>query len=43
MERTISWLQNARRLCIGLEKSTAMLQAFPNLACAILLIKQVLV
>jgi len=42
VERTISWLQNYRRLCIRWEKSTAMFQGFLHLTCAILLIKQVL-
>ena len=42
VERTISWLQNYRRLCIRWEKSTAMFQRFLHLTCAILLIKQVL-
>ena len=42
VERTISWLQNYRRLCIRREKSTAMFQGFLHLTCAILIIKHVL-
>lgn len=42
VERTISWIQNFRRLCIRHEKSTAMFQGFLHLGCALLLLKQVL-
>jgi transposase len=42
VERTISWIQNFRRLCIRHEKSTAMFRAFLHLGCAVLLLKQVL-
>jgi transposase len=42
VERTISWIQNFRRLCIRYEKSTAMFQGFLHLGCALLLLKQVL-
>ncbi len=42
VERTISWFQNFRRLCIRYDKSTAVFQGFLHLGCAILLIKQVL-
>jgi transposase len=42
VERTISWIQNFRRLCIRYDKSTAVFQGFLHLGCAILLIKQVL-
>ncbi|MFN7022055.1 MAG: hypothetical protein ACK4WH_12110 [Phycisphaerales bacterium] len=41
-ERTISWIQNFRRLCIRYEKSTAMFQGFLHLGCTLLLLKQVL-
>lgn len=37
VERTISWLQNYRRLCVRWEKSTLMFQGFVHLTCAILL------
>lgn len=42
VERTISWIQNFRRLCIRYEKSTAMFQGFLHLGCTLLLLKQVL-
>jgi len=42
VERTISWIQNFRRLCIRYEKSTVMFQAFLHLGCTLLLLKQVL-
>ncbi len=42
VERTISWLQNYRRLCIRWEKSTRMFQGFVHLTCTMLLIKEVL-
>ena len=42
VERTISWFQNFRRLCIRWEKSTTMFQGFLHLGCTILLLKQVL-
>jgi transposase len=42
VERTISWLQNYRRLCIRWEKSTAMFQGFLHLTCSILILKEVL-
>ena len=42
VERTISWIQNFRRLCIRYEKSTVMFQGFLHLSCAILLLRQVL-
>jgi transposase len=41
VERTIGWLQNYRRPCIGWEKSTAMFQGFVNLTCALFLMKEV--
>jgi transposase len=42
VERTISWFQNFRRLCIRYEKSTALFQGFLHLGCSIILIRQVL-
>lgn len=42
VERTISWFQNFRRLCIRYEKSTALFQGFLHLGCSIVLLKQVL-
>ncbi|MFN5957442.1 MAG: DDE transposase, partial [Planctomyces sp.] len=41
VERTISWFQNFRRLCIRYEKSAALFQAFLHLGCSIILLKQV--
>lgn len=42
VERTISWIQNFRRLCIRYEKSAMMFQGFLHLGCTLLLLKQVL-
>jgi transposase len=42
VERTISWIQNYRRLCIRWEKSTNLFQGFLHLGCTMLLLKQVL-
>lgn len=42
VERTISWIQNFRRLCIRWEKSTLLFQGYLHLGCALLLLKQVL-
>jgi transposase len=42
VERTISWLQHYRRLCIRWEKSTVMFQGMLHLGCTMLLLKQVL-
>jgi len=42
VERTISWIQNFRRLCIRWEKSTTMFQGFLHLGCTLLLLNQVL-
>lgn len=42
VERTISWIQNYRRLCIRWEKSTALFQGFLHLGCTLLLLRQVL-
>ena len=42
VERTISWLQHFRRLCIRWERSTVMFQGFLHLGCTLLLLKQVL-
>jgi hypothetical protein len=41
-KRTIAWLQNYRRLCIRWEKSHLAFQGFLHMACALLLIKEVL-
>ncbi|MFN9312527.1 MAG: transposase, partial [Phycisphaerales bacterium] len=41
VERTISWFQNFRRLCIRYEKSASLFQAFLHLGCSIILLKQV--
>jgi transposase len=41
VERTISWFQNFRRLCIRYEKSTMLFQGFLHLSCSIILLKQV--
>jgi transposase len=41
VERTISWFQNFRRLCIRHEKSTALFAGFLHMACAIILLKRV--
>jgi transposase len=42
VERTISWFQNFRRLCIRYEKSTMLFKGFLHLGCSIILLKQVL-
>lgn len=42
VERTISWIQNFRRLCIRWEKSTKLFQGYLHLGYALLLLKQVL-
>lgn len=42
VERTISWLQNFRRLCIRWERSNALYQGLLHLTCTILLIREVL-
>jgi len=42
VERTISWLQNYRRLCIRWEKSTTMFQGFLHLTCSLMLLREVL-
>lgn len=42
VERTISWIQNFRRLCIRWEKSTKLFQGFLHFACTMLLLKRVL-
>lgn len=41
VERTISWIQNFRRLCIRHEKSGVLFKGFLHLACSIILLKQV--
>jgi transposase len=42
VERTISWFQNYRRLCIRWEKSSAMFRGFLHMSCSIILAKAVL-
>ena len=42
VERTISWLQNYRRLCIRWEKSALLFQGFLHFSCTLLLLRQVL-
>ncbi len=42
VERTISWIQNFRRLCIRWEKSTKLFSGFLHLGCTLLLLKEVL-
>ena len=42
VERTISWIQHFRRLCIRWERSTKLFQGFLHLGCTILLLKEVL-
>ena len=42
VERTISWIQNYRRLCIRWEKSTKLFSGFLHLGCTLLLLKEVL-
>ena len=42
VERTFSWLQNYRRLCIRWEKSTVAFQGFLHLACSLLLLPTVI-
>lgn len=42
VERTISWIQNFRRLCIRWEKSTMLFQGFLHLGCTCLLLRAVL-
>ncbi len=42
VERTISWIQNYRRLCIRWEKSTQLFSGFLHLGCTLLLLKEVL-
>jgi len=39
VERSISWLQNFRRLCIRWEKSPCLFQGFLHLRCSLLLLK----
>lgn len=41
VERTISWFQNYRRLCIRYETSTTLFRGFLPLGWAIILLKQV--
>ena len=42
VERTISWLQNYRRLCIRWERSTKLFQGLLHFGCTLLLLKTVL-
>ena len=42
VERTLSWFQNFRRLCIRWEKSTKLFSGFLHLGCTMLLLKEVL-
>jgi transposase len=42
VERTISWLQHFRRLCIRWERSTALFQGFLHFSCTLMLLKVVL-
>ena len=42
VERTISWFQNVRRLCIRWEKSTKLFSGFLHLGCILILLKEVL-
>lgn len=42
VERTISWFENFRRLCIRWEKSTRMFEGYLHLGCALLLLRVVL-
>ena len=42
VERTISWFQNFRRLCIRWERSALLLQGFLHFTCALILVKAVL-
>ena len=42
VERTVSWFQNYRRLCIRWEKSKVMFQGYLHLGCALLLLRGVL-
>jgi len=42
VERTISWFQNYRRLCIRWEKAAKLFQGFLHLSCSLLLLREVL-
>jgi transposase len=42
VERTISWLQNFRRLVVRYERKVSSFSGFLHLACAMLLLKRVL-
>ncbi|MBL1217952.1 MAG: IS4/IS5 family transposase [Planctomycetes bacterium] len=41
VERTISWIQHFRRLCIRWEKSTMLFAGFLHFCCALLLLREV--
>ena len=42
VERTVAWLRHFRRLCIRWEKSSRAFEAYLQMACAFLLVRQVL-
>ncbi|MBK9119045.1 MAG: IS5 family transposase [Phycisphaerales bacterium] len=42
VERTISWIQNYRRLCIRWEKSSCLFSGFLHMTCTLLLLSEVL-
>ncbi len=42
VERSLSWFQNVRRLCIRWEKSTTLFQGYLHLGCTLLLLKEAL-
>ncbi|GIK19641.1 MAG: IS5 family transposase [Leptolyngbya sp. PLA2] len=42
VERTISWFQNFRRLCIRWEKSTVLFQGYLHFACSFMLLREAL-
>jgi transposase len=42
VERTISWIQNYRRLCIRWEKSSCLFTGFLHMTCTLLLLSEVL-
>jgi transposase len=42
VERTISWFQNYRRLCIRWEKSSSLFSGFLHMTCTLLLLSEVL-
>jgi len=42
VERTISWFQNFRRLCIRWENSTVLFQGYHQFACSFMLLREVI-